>query len=134
MTINNQISDFLSATAFAVAGASQSRYKYGNKVLRCYQQHNKEVYAINPNETEIESAISFKSVIECPVQVEAVSIITPPEISYQIVDDCIKKGIKHIWFQPGAQNADAIDNAHKKGINVIADGSCLLVVLGFREY
>ena len=133
MTIDKQILEFLAASAFAVAGASNSRYKYGNKILRCYLQHKKEVYAINPNETVIETVQSYKSATECPDSVEAVSIITQPEISYQVVDDCIKKGIKHIWFQPGAQNYDAIEKALSERINVIYDGSCLLVSLGFRE-
>ncbi|MCB0280249.1 MAG: CoA-binding protein, partial [Calditrichaeota bacterium] len=112
---------------------STARYKYGNKVLRCYTQHDRTVYPVNPTESEVESLPAFKSVLDCPDDVEAVSIITPPEVSYHVVQDCIKKGIKHIWFQPGAQNSDAIAMAEAEGINVIHDGSCILVVLGFRE-
>ena len=63
MNVDDQISNFLSSKVYAVAGASKSRYKYGNKVLRCYKQHSKEVYAINPNEIEIESVQCFKNYI-----------------------------------------------------------------------
>jgi hypothetical protein len=36
-------------------------------------------------------------------------------------------------MQPGAQSPQAVARCEKAGINVIADGSCLLVVLGYRE-
>jgi hypothetical protein len=36
-------------------------------------------------------------------------------------------------MQPGAESQRAIATCEAAGINVIADGSCLLVVLGYRE-
>jgi hypothetical protein len=36
-------------------------------------------------------------------------------------------------MQPGAESEDAIAACHAAGLDVIADGSCLLVVLGYRE-
>jgi uncharacterized protein len=39
---------FISSPKFAVFGASIDRSKYGNKVLRFYQQHKLEVTPINP--------------------------------------------------------------------------------------
>ena len=48
------IQTFLSANHYAVAGASTNRDKYGNKVLRCYQQNNKQVTPINPRAETIE--------------------------------------------------------------------------------
>jgi len=36
-------------------------------------------------------------------------------------------------MQPGAESAAAVEACEAAGINVIADGSCLLVVLGYRE-
>jgi hypothetical protein len=43
MTISEQIAKFLSSPAFAVAGASANRAKYGNMVVRCYQQQGNRV-------------------------------------------------------------------------------------------
>lgn len=133
MTIQEKIELFLQSEQYAVAGASTNRHKYGNKVLRCYKQHGMNVVAVNPRATVIEELPCIPSVLDSEGPIDAVSIITPPKISYDIVQDCIQKGVKHIWFQPGAENWDAIDEANAAGINVIDDGSCLLVVLGFRE-
>jgi uncharacterized protein len=61
------------------------------------------------------------------------SIITPPAVTEKIVSLAIAHGIRHIWMQPGAESAAAVAACRAAGINVIADGSCLLVVLGYHE-
>jgi hypothetical protein len=60
-------------------------------------------------------------------------IITPPEVSAQIVEDALALGIRFLWFQPGAEHRGAIERARRAGCVVISDGPCLLVVLGWRE-
>ena len=54
MSVQDRIHSFLASGPFAVVGASTDRSKYGNKVLRCYQQHGHEVYPINPKAPEVE--------------------------------------------------------------------------------
>lgn len=130
----DQIEQFMQSPAFAVAGASTNRAKYGNKVLRCYKQNNHPVTPINPRAKEIESLACVNSVLELPDNVGSLSIITPPKITEQVVQQAITKGIKNIWMQPGAESDIAIDQCKKNGINVIADGSCLLVVLHYHEH
>jgi predicted CoA-binding protein len=134
MTIQEQINQFLSATAFGVAGASSNRHKYGNKVLRCYLQHGKEAVPVNPNEAEIEGVACVKSVQDLPPEVKSLSMITPPAVTEQIVPLAIARGIENIWMQPGAESPVAVALCREKGVNVIADGSCLLVVLGYHEH
>lgn len=133
MNTAQAIQQFLSAAAFGVAGASTHREKYGNKVLRCYLQNHKKVYPINPRESIIEGVTCVASVADLPKEVQSLSIITPPSVTEKIVEQAIAKGIKNIWMQPGAESAIAVANCQKNNINVIADGSCLLVTLHFRE-
>ncbi|CEG56137.1 CoA-binding protein [Legionella fallonii] len=131
---NDPIERFLQSPAFAVAGASSNREKYGNKVLRCYLQNGKVVYPINPHEQQIEGVSVIHAVDDLPKEVDSISIITPPQITEQIVADAIKKGIKNIWMQPGAENDAAIANGIKHGINIIARGPCILVIMGYQEH
>ena len=133
-SIDERIAEFLAAPAFGVAGASKNRDKYGNKVLRCYQLNGRTVVPVNPVEAEIEGVACVKSVSELPTEVQSLSIITPPQITDQVVEQAITRGIRNIWMQPGAQSAAAIAACEQAGINVIADGSCVLVVLGYREH
>jgi predicted CoA-binding protein len=125
---------FLEAGPWAVVGASNDRSKYGNKVLRCYQQDGRApVYPVNPRETEIEGLPAYRDLASAPALPRAASIITPPQVTEVIVDDAIRLGIGHLWMQPGAESPRAIERAEDAGISVIAGGPCLLVVLGYRE-
>ena len=133
MTMTPGINQFLKAAAFAVAGASTKRHKYGNKVLRCYLQNKCTVFPIHPTEKQIEGIDCVANIRQLPDSVTSLSVITPPPVTEQIVSQAIAKGIKNIWMQPGAESEAAIKLCEGAGINVIADGSCLLVVMGYRE-
>jgi predicted CoA-binding protein len=134
MTISQRIETFLSADAFGVVGASAKQHKYGNKVLRCYLQNKHDAVPVNPVEKEIEGRRCVASVTELPDHVSSISVITPPAVTEQVVEAAIAKGIKSIWMQPGAESDAAVNTAAAAGLNVIADGSCLLVVLGYRDH
>lgn len=132
-TIQQTITAFLGAGPFAVVGASVDRSKYGNKVLRCYQQHGHEVYPINARAEAVEGLKAYPSLSSLPVPVKAVSVITPPAITEQVVREAAAAGVTHIWMQPGAESDEAIRSAEAAGMAVIAGGPCLLVVLGYHE-
>jgi predicted CoA-binding protein len=131
--IDLQIETFLAAPSFGVVGASSKREKYGNKILRCYQQNQRKAIPVNPVEKEIEGEACVTSVVELPAETISISVITPPKITEQVVEQAIGRGIKNIWMQPGAESAAAVAACKVAGVNVIADGSCLLVVLGYHE-
>lgn len=124
---------FLDGEPFAVAGASTNRDKYGNKVLRCYVQNGRRAFPIHPRETEIEGLAAYPSVADLPEPVHGLSIITPPEVTVQVVKDALAAGIRFLWMQPGAEHPDAIAEAEAASATVIHGGPCLLVVLGYRE-
>jgi len=131
--MEKNIQKFLESRKFAVVGASTDRSKYGNKVLRCYQQQGLPVVPVHPVQPQIEGLSCVSSVSELPSEVESISIITPPAVTEKVVDEAIQAGIKNVWMQPGAQSPPAVQACRNAGINLIADGSCLLVVLGYRE-
>lgn len=132
--MDNRFEQFLKARAFGVVGASTNREKYGNKVLRCYLQHGRKAVPVNPKEASVEGVAAVASVKDLPPEVEALSIITPPAVTEQVIEAAIAKGIRHVWMQPGAESPAAIARAEQAGLNVIGDGSCLLVILGFADH
>jgi predicted CoA-binding protein len=134
MTIQDQIQQFLASPAFGVVGASTNRQKYGNKVLRCYLQNGKNAIPVNPNEAEIEGIPCAATISDLPANVVSISMITPPAVTAQLVPLALAKGIRNIWMQPGAEHPDAVTLCRERGVNVIADGSCLLVVMGYHEH
>lgn len=132
-TTTDPIESFLAAPAFGVVGASSRRHKYGNKVLRAYQQNGLAAIPVNPREESIEGVDCVASVLDLPPHVHSISIITPPAVTERVVDEAIRKGIENVWMQPGAESEAAVAACRRAGINVIADGSCVLVVLRYRE-
>jgi predicted CoA-binding protein len=133
MSEQDQIKSFLAGQRFAVVGASRDREKYGNKVLRAYLQNNLDAVPVNPGGGQIEGLTAYADLTLVPGQVDGVSIITPPKVTDSVVAQAVSLGIKHIWMQPGAESAAAIDVAEESGANVIAGGPCLLVALRYHE-
>lgn len=133
-SIQSKIDAFLAAGPWAVVGASSNRDKYGNKVLRCYQQHGMEVFPINPRADELEGLKAYPSLSALPKRVTGISVITPPKITEAVVKEAIAAGVKHIWMQPGAESMAAVREAEAAGLEVIANGACILVVVGYREW
>lgn len=131
--VNERIERFLAGAPHAVVGASTDRTKYGNKILRCYQQHERPVFPINPKAATVEGLPAFPDLASLREPVHGISVITPPAVTETVVEAAIAAGIRHVWMQPGAESDAAVAAATNAGLNVIAGGPCLLVVLGFRE-
>ena len=129
----SKIEDFLAAGPYAVVGVSTVREKYGNKVLRCYLQHGLEVFPVHPKEREIEGVPTVPDIASLPEGVRGLSMITPPPVTEKLVAQAAAKGIRRLWMQPGAESPAAIATAESLGLSVIAEGPCILVVLGYRE-
>lgn len=127
------IEAFLTGRVFAVAGASNDRSKYGNKVLRSYQQAGRTVYAIHPREQSVEGAPAFAKLSELPQKIDGLSIVTPPAVTEKLVEEAAAAGVKRLWMQPGAESPAAIARARELGLEVIAGGPCVLVALRFQD-
>lgn len=130
--MNNRIKAFLEAGPYAVVGASVDREKYGNKVLRCYQQHEREVYPINARAEEVEGLKAYPDLASVPAKLRAISVITPPKITEQVVKEAAAAGVRYVWMQPGAESEEAVRTAEGLGLEVISGGPCVLVVMGFH--
>jgi predicted CoA-binding protein len=124
------IEDFLAGTTYAVAGASNDRSKYGNRVLRAYVQHGRSAIPIHPREKVVEGIDAVPDLASLPEPVHGLSIVTPPRVTEQLVEDAARAGITRIWMQPGAESDAAIERAQELGLTVIAGGPCVLVSLG----
>jgi len=131
--MDERIEKFLASPAFGVVGASTDREKYGNRVLRCYLQKGRRAIPVNPRAAQVEGIAAVPSVAELPDDVKSISVITPPSVTEQVVEAAARRGIENVWMQPGAESPVAVEACRRHGINVIADGTCILVVLGYHE-
>ena len=132
-SVDENIEQFLASGPYAVVGASTDREKYGNKVLRAYFQSGRDAWPINPKAAEVEGHPAFADLRALPGVPRGISVITPPSVTEKVVEEAAALGVEFIWMQPGAESAAAVKKAEDAGISVIADGSCFLVVVGYRE-
>lgn len=127
-----RIQEFLDGTVYAVAGASNDRGKYGNMVLRSYVQAGRRAHPVHPSLGEVEGIAAYRRLADLPEPVHGLSIITPSPVTERLVEEAAAAGIQRLWMQPGAESQAALDRAAELGLETIARGPCLLVVLGFR--
>lgn len=130
MTGRDKIQKFLKAPSFGVVGASDNPSKFGYKVYMTYLHHRLKAYPINPRVQTIDGHQVFQNLGTLPEKVKSISVITPPAVTEQVVDEAIASGVENIWMQPGAESTIAVDKAEQAGLNVIHGGPCILIELG----
>lgn len=121
-------SDFLSHQRVAVTGVSRQSPDHGaNVVYKRLRDRGYDVYAVNPNATEVEGDLSFPNLSSIPGGVDAVIIGTAPAHAPATVQECVDLDIKHVWFHqgpgPGSANPEAAQFGRDHGLTVI-DGGC----------
>ncbi len=112
----------------AIIGASKDRSKFGNKAVRAYMSFGSEVVPINSNAAEIEGLKAYRSVLEYPKRIDAASFYVRPEIGIKIADEIIKKGIRKVYLNPGADSDEIYDKLKNAGIEVLR--ACSIRAIG----
>lgn len=103
--------------AIIIVGASRDQNKFGNRAARAYKDAGATVYPINPKAEKIEGLESYKTVGEVPVKKTTIATIyTPPEVTAKILPDLATYGIKTIFFNPGAETLELVEQARKLGM------------------
>ena len=126
--MKKEMEEFFSSPAYAVVGVSPNRKKFGNVVFRSMQERSFVVYPVNPKHRTVEDAKCFASVKELPDDVRSVVTVVPPEVTEHVLHDCVEKGIRTVWMQPGSESKAALDYAAQNNIEIISR-ECILMFL-----
>ena len=129
--IKEAAEDFLAMKRIAVTGVSRSPKDHGaNVVYRRLRDRGYEVFAVNPNATQLEGDRCYKDLRSIPGGVDAVVIATRPDLAENTMHECAELGIKHVWMHWGggasSVSATATEYGRQHGITVI-DGGCPLM-------
>ncbi len=89
--------------AVAVIGASSKELSIGNRVIKNLIDFGFKgaIYPINPKADEIRGLKAYPSILDCPGDVDVVHMVIPAKFVPQAVEDCGKKGVKHIIINSG---------------------------------
>jgi hypothetical protein len=96
--IPKQVAEFLSKKNIAVAGVSRNFQQPANAIYRKLKGAGYQVYAINPNAAHVEGAPCYPDLHSVPKPVEAVMIVTHPDMAAKVVRECAGLGIRHVWL------------------------------------
>ena len=103
----------------AVFGVSQDPSKYGYKIFTTLKDLGFRVYGLHPKAGQVNGCALFESLAQIPVPVEVAIFVIPPTALENAVAQCIAKGVREIWFQPGARSERAFTMAQAAGIRAI---------------
>src|SRR4051794_21867764 len=111
----------MSRPTIAIVGASTNRQKFGNKCVRAYAAAGYDVYPINPRAAQIEGHQAWRTLADVPVaKLDRVSVYLPPEICLPMLSTLTGKPADQVWFNPGADDFDVLEQARALGLNVVA--------------
>ncbi len=121
---------FLSLKRIAVVGISRDSRQPANAIYRKLRDSGHEVFPVNPNATHAEGSRCYPDLASIPGGVEGIVIATTPQVSTEIVRQCVALGIRDVWmhrsFGAGSVSNDAVRLCRENGIAVI-DGACPLM-------
>jgi predicted CoA-binding protein len=112
----------------AVIGASSNRAKFGNKALRAFEKQGFRVFAINPNEPEVEGHKTYASVLDVPGPIDMATVYVPGHIGVRVMDDLAKKGVPEVWLNPGADEDAVVARARELGLKTVI--ACSVIGIG----
>lgn len=138
MDVKEAAGQFLASKRIAVTGVSRTPKGHGsNLVYRRLKQRGYEVFAVNPNTTQVEGDACFHDLTSIPGGVDAVVIGTRPEIADDTVRECAALGIKQVWMHRGPGRGSVSETAtaygREHGMTVI-DGGCPLMFDGTADF
>ncbi|EPE06522.1 hypothetical protein F503_02650 [Ophiostoma piceae UAMH 11346] len=97
---------FFAKPYFAVVGASANKAKFGYKIFAWYAYRNLPATPVNPGTAAIavdgtdHKTIPNLGALPSPRET-ALSVITPPAVTIEVLREARKLGISAVWLQPG---------------------------------
>ena len=134
-TIDDLVQGFLAQKVIAIVGVSATRETGANLNYRTFKKRGYRVYGVNPRISTFDGAPCYPDLTSIPERPDAVFMLTSPDVTDQIVQQCVQLGIKHVWMHcmlgtkpglsPGSTSVSraAVAECRKHGIAVIP-GSC----------
>src|SRR5215510_76350 len=116
------------AKTVAVVGASNDRKKFGNKSVRAFRAQGYQVIPINPHESEVEGLRAYRSVLEVPGTIDMATVYVQPDVAMRLLPEFEQKQIGEIWFNPGADSDDLMEEASRRKLNAIF--ACSIIGVG----
>ena len=130
--------EFLAQKRIAVAGVSRSSSEAANGIYRTLRDKGYEVFAVNPNAETVEDDPCYASMQAIPGGVDGAILVTNPEQTTHIVQDCVAAGVPRVWMHnntlmPSSVSDEGTAVCRENGIKVIAGGCPMMYFDPFHK-
>jgi acyl-CoA synthetase (NDP forming) len=132
-----ELKTFFYPKSIAIYGASNSPMKFANMHLMnmLHGRYEGKIFIIHPKEPEILGFKAYKSVLDVSEPIDLALIVAPTKVVPQLVEDCGKKGIRHVicvtagFAEIGNQDGREVlyQTAKKYGIHIFGP-NCIGVI------
>ena len=96
--IDTLVKDFLAQKKIAVVGVSDKRDTGCNLAFHRFKDAGYVVSAVNPRISSFDDDPCYPDLKSIPETPEGVFILTNPEITEKIVQECVDLGIMYVWM------------------------------------
>ncbi|MCZ6876744.1 MAG: CoA-binding protein [Acidobacteria bacterium] len=113
-------------TTIAIVGATENPSKYGYVIYKDLKLKGLTVYPVNPNRSSVDGDEAFKRLEDIPERPTIVNIVVPPEVTSEILQQCLDLGLTNVWVQPGAESPAVMTFLQENNFNYLAN-ACIMV-------
>ncbi|MCB8978431.1 MAG: CoA-binding protein [Ardenticatenaceae bacterium] len=130
--------DFLAQKRIAVAGVSRNPSETANGIFRTLRDKGYEVFAVNPHADSVEDGPCYPNMQAIPGGVDGAILVTTPEQSTQVVQDCVAAGVPRVWMHNNTWMGSSVSDegtavCQENGITVIAGGCPMMFFDPFHK-
>lgn len=132
VTARTDIDAFLALPRIALVGLSRDQRHFSRMLFQELRRRGQDVVPVNPEVTEIDGIACFPDVGSILPPVHGALIMTAPQVSAKIVEDCAVAGIHFLWLYrslgAGSVSPEALDACQELGLRVV-NGECPFMFL-----
>ena len=126
------IEDFLAQKRIAMVGISRDPASDSGRLFTELRGRGYDVVPVNPHTEEVQGWRCFARVQDIQPPVEAALVMTTPDVTEAVVNDCAEAGIQRVWMYrgigKGSVSEKAIAICEERGMRVVP-GQCPFMFL-----
>jgi uncharacterized protein len=135
------IEDFLAQKRIAMVGISRDPGSDSGRLFEELRGRGYDVVPVNPNTAELQGRRCFARVQDIQPPVEGALVMTTPDVTETVVNDCAEAGIRRVWMYrgigKGSVSEKAVSFCEERRMRVVP-GQCPFMFLpeaaGFHRF
>ena len=109
----------------AVVGYSPKPARASHAIARRMQQFGFRIIPVRPGISEGLGEKAYPDLDSVPERIDLANVFRSGKYVPEVLDQCLRLGIKNIWMQEGAEHRESAERARAAGMTVVM-GRCIM--------